>query len=118
MLSGKVGAAEYRSMRVRRLIQVALGLAVIAGIAHAAESPGQKAVSQFVGKYCLKCHDTETQKGDRDFDSFKLPLTTLAELITAKDIIDQLTLREMPPSKAKAHPTDDERLAAIRVLRE
>ncbi|MEY2821716.1 MAG: hypothetical protein RL105_1288, partial [Verrucomicrobiota bacterium] len=34
-----------------------------------------------------------------------------------RDIIDQLTLREMPPKKAD-QPTDEERLAAIRALRE
>ncbi|MBM3853460.1 MAG: DUF1592 domain-containing protein [Verrucomicrobia bacterium] len=95
-----------------------LGFALLAALSPAAETPGQKALSQFVGKYCLKCHDVATQKGDREFESFKLPLTQEAELITAKDIVDQLTLREMPPSKAEAHPTDDERLAIIRVLRE
>jgi hypothetical protein len=95
-----------------------LGLALLAPTAHAAEPPAQKMLSQFVGKYCLKCHDKETQKGDREFETFKLPLGTLAELITAKDVIDQLTLREMPPQKAKAHPTDEERLAVIRALRE
>ena len=97
---------------------ILLGLALIAAAAQAAETPGQKTLSQFVGKYCLKCHDAETQKGDREFQSFKLPLATEADLIAAKDMVDQLTLREMPPAKAKAHPTDDERLAAIRVLRE
>ena len=96
----------------------ALGLALVATLSQAAEPPGQKLFSQFAEKYCLKCHDTETQKGDLEFESFKLPLATQAALITAKDIVDQLTLREMPPSKAKAHPTDDERLAVIRVLRE
>ena len=95
-----------------------LGLVGVATFAQAAESPGQKVFSQFAGKYCLKCHDTETQKGDREFASFKLPLATQAALITAKDIIDQLTLREMPPGKAEHHPSDDERLAMIRVLRE
>ena len=37
-------------------------------------------------------------------------------MIEARDIIDQLTLREMPPKKAE-QPTDDQRLAAIRALR-
>src|ERR1051325_10327088 len=91
-----------------------LALALIAASAQAAESPGQKVVSQFVGKYCLKCHDIETQKGDREFETFKLPLAKLPELIAAKDIIDQVTLGEMPPAKAERHPTDDERLAVIR----
>ena len=102
---------------IRYLIRY-LGLALVATFAQAAEAPGQKVFSQFAGKYCLKCHDTETQKGDREFASFKLPLATQESLITAKDIIDQLTLREMPPGKAEHHPTDDERLAIIRVLRE
>ncbi|MSU24671.1 MAG: DUF1592 domain-containing protein [Opitutus sp.] len=98
--------------------RIALGLALTATFAHAAESSPQKVFSSFVGQYCLKCHDVETQKGDREFESFKLPLAQVAELITAKDIIDQLTLGDMPPAKAERHPTDDERLAVIRVLRE
>ena len=104
-------------MRARRLRQVALGLVLIAASARAGELPGQKVLSQFVGKYCLKCHDAETEKGDREFESFKFPLATEAALITAKDIIDQLTLGEMPPSKEAKRPTDDERLAVIRALR-
>ncbi|MEO6243919.1 MAG: DUF1592 domain-containing protein, partial [Opitutaceae bacterium] len=99
-------------------LSFALSLALAATLAHAAESPGQKAFFQFADKYCLNCHDSVTQKGDREFESFKLPLTTEAGLIDAKDIVDQLTLREMPPKKAEAHPSDDERLAVIRVLRE
>lgn len=87
--------------------------------AHAAQAPaaGQKQLSHFVGQYCLKCHDKATEKGDREFESFKFPLGTEAALIDAKDIIDQLTLREMPPHK-EPQPSDEERLAIIRVLRE
>ncbi len=91
---------------------------VLFAAAPAADSPAHKSVSQFVGKYCLKCHDKETEKGDREFETFRLPLAKEADLIVAKDIIDQLTLREMPPKKAEAHPSDDERLAIIRFLRE
>ncbi len=108
--------ASFASLRLG-LVLVAAGCAQ-AVAAQAAEVPQQKVLSHFVGKYCLKCHDTETQKGDREFETFKLPLAQEAELITAKDIVDQLTLREMPPGKAEAQPTDDERLAVIRALRE
>ncbi|MBL9201501.1 MAG: DUF1592 domain-containing protein [Opitutaceae bacterium] len=90
----------------------------VAATASAADSPAQKSVSAFTAKYCLKCHDKETEKGDREFETFRLPLAKEADLIVAKDIIDQLTLREMPPRKAEAHPSDDERLAMIRLLRE
>ncbi len=96
----------------------ALTLALIAPFSRAAELPAQKKFFEFADKYCLKCHDNVTQKGDRDFENFKFPLGTEAALIDAKDMIDQLTLREMPPKKAELFPTDDERLAFIRLLRE
>ena len=95
-----------------------VGLALATAVAHAAESPAHKVLFPFLDQYCLKCHDTDAQKGDREFDTFKLPLTNVAGLITAKDIVDQLTLREMPPHKEKAQPSDEERLAVIRILRE
>ena len=75
-----------------------------------------KSVEQFLGRYCLECHDADVHKGDRTFHQFKLPLKTLPAVIEARDIIDQLTLREMPPKKAD-QPSDEERLAAIRALR-
>jgi hypothetical protein len=81
----------------------------------AAETPA-KQVEQLLSRYCLECHAADVQKGDRSFDKFTLPLKTLPEVIEARDIIDQLTLREMPPKKAD-QPTDEERLAAIRALR-
>ena len=84
--------------------------------AHAADDT-PKLVQQFLGKYCLECHDADVQKGDRAFDAFALPLKSVADLIEARDIIDQLTLKEMPPKKAD-QPKDDERIAMIRALRD
>ncbi len=96
----------------------ALWFALTAACAQAAESAAQETFSHFASKYCLKCHDVATQKGDREFESFKFPLGTAAELIAAKDIVDQLTLGEMPPAKEKVQPTEAERLAVIRALRQ
>ncbi len=87
-----------------------------AGLMRAAEEPA-KQVEKFLNRYCLECHDAATNKGDRSFEKFTLPLKTLPAAIEARDIIDQLTLREMPPKKA-AQPGDDERLAMIRTLRD
>jgi hypothetical protein len=86
------------------------------GLMPAAEPPA-KLVEQFVSKYCLECHDADVHKGDRSFDKFTLPLKALPAVIEARDIIDQLTLREMPPKKAE-QPSDEERLAVIRALRD
>ena len=94
---------------------LALSVALSAATLAAAETPA-KQVEQFLSRYCLECHAADVQKGDRSFEKFTLPLKTLPEVIEARDIIDQLTLREMPPKKAD-QPTDEERLAAIRALR-
>ncbi|MFO1484405.1 MAG: DUF1592 domain-containing protein [Verrucomicrobiaceae bacterium] len=82
---------------------------------HADDAP--KLVQQFLSKYCLECHDADTQKGDRSFEKFALPLKSVPDLIEARDIIDQITLKEMPPKKAD-QPKDDERLAMLGALRE
>jgi len=99
----------------RRRIWLALSATLSGATLSAAETPA-KQVEQFLSRYCLECHAADVQKGDRSFDKFTLPLKTLPEVIEARDIIDQLTLREMPPKKAD-QPTDEERLAAIRALR-
>jgi hypothetical protein len=91
-------------------------LAALASVpGHAAEEPARQ-VEHFLGRYCLECHDAKTRKGDRSFEKFGLPLQSLPAVIEARGIIDELTLREMPPRKAD-QPTDEERLAAIRALR-
>ena len=87
-----------------------------ATFAAAADAP-PKVVQQFLGKYCLECHDADVQKGDRSFEKFEMPLKGTADLIEARDIIDQLTLKEMPPKKAD-QPSDEERIAMIRALRD
>ena len=88
------------------LLLVVSGMPVVAGD-----------VGQFLERYCLECHDKLMEKGDREFETFKLPLKTEQDLITAKDIIDQITLKEMPPKKAD-QPEDDERLGVVRELRQ
>jgi len=96
-------------------ILLALSALAAAGELRAAEAPA-KSVEQFLNRYCLECHDADVHKGDRSFHKFALPLKTLPQVIEARDMIDQLTLREMPPKKA-TQPSDDERLMAIRALR-
>ncbi|MGB0579509.1 MAG: DUF1592 domain-containing protein [Limisphaerales bacterium] len=74
-------------------------------------------VARFLTRYCYDCHDSDLQKGEREFESFALPLKKLPDLITAKEIIDQVTLKEMPPMKAD-QPSDEERLHVVRELRQ
>ena len=105
----------FRTWASRRPTWLAGSALLLAGSLPAAETPA-KQVEQFLNRYCLECHDAKVHKGDRNFEQFALPLKTLPAVIEARDIIDQLTLREMPPKKAD-QPTDDQRLAAIRALR-
>jgi hypothetical protein len=97
-------------------IAISSFLALSTTLSNAADAP-PKVVQQFLGKYCLECHDADVQKGDRSFEKFELPLKGTADLIEARDIIDQLTLKEMPPKKAD-QPSDEERIAMIRALRD
>ena len=72
-------------------------------------------IVDFLDYHCYECHDSATQKGEREFESLNLPLKNLSDLIMAQEIIDQVTLKEMPPKK-KEQPEDEERLALIRAL--
>lgn len=75
-----------------------------------------KVTASFVGKYCIQCHDADAAEGEREFDSLAFPFDTVQQLITADEIIDQVTLKSMPPED-EPQPTDEERLAVITELR-
>ncbi len=94
-----------------------LGLMPLSGVGEEDAMSSGAIIDRFVGDYCLECHDTAIQKGDRDFEVFGLPLETEFDLITAQEIIDQVTLKEMPPKKAD-QPSDEERLRLVRALRQ
>ncbi|WP_436715698.1 DUF1592 domain-containing protein [Roseiconus lacunae] len=74
-------------------------------------------VEQFLRDYCIDCHDSDNAEGERSFDTFALPLDSVSGLITANEIIDQITLKAMPPEDAD-QPSDDRRLAVVGQLRE
>ncbi|MFG0265708.1 MAG: DUF1592 domain-containing protein [Rhodopirellula sp. JB055] len=73
-------------------------------------------VADFLGRYCLECHDSGSAEGEREFESFKLPISSEQQLITTDEIIDQVTLKSMPPEES-SQPTDEERLALLKTLR-
>ncbi|QDT04887.1 hypothetical protein K227x_32840 [Rubripirellula lacrimiformis] len=73
-------------------------------------------VTQFLTRYCVDCHSADTAEGEREFDSFALPIQTQDQLITADEVIDQVTLKLMPPQDAE-QPTDEDRLALVSDLR-
>jgi len=76
-----------------------------------AAAPAPRVIRGFLERYCVECHGADVAEGDREFASFNPPFTTPQQLITADEIIDQVTLGAMPPVDA-ARPTDAERVAA------
>jgi len=78
-----------------------------------AEIKDQKTFVTAVQKYCVECHGPEKQKGDRRYDQLALPIANEDTLIDLQDMMDQLNLNEMPPKKAKEHPSDQLRMDLI-----
>ncbi|MEN3941050.1 DUF1592 domain-containing protein [Prosthecobacter sp. SYSU 5D2] len=83
---------------------------VILHSSFAAASP-----ADFLQTYCLDCHGAEKQKGDRRFDLLTLPATKADDVLDLQDIIDQVTLGDMPPKKSP-QPTADEAKEAVAAL--
>jgi hypothetical protein len=74
-------------------------------------------VRSFVESYCIDCHDEDTQKGERRFDTLAFPIADDNALIDFQDMLDQLNLGEMPPKKKK-QPHPEAKLAVIAWLTE
>jgi hypothetical protein len=68
--------------------------------------------SEFLQSYCVKCHGSEKQKGERRFDTLPSRIGSLADLERYQEIVDQLNLAEMPP-KDEPQPSADERAKMI-----
>ncbi|HBE67437.1 MAG TPA: hypothetical protein DDW52_04740 [Planctomycetaceae bacterium] len=73
-------------------------------------------IAAFLQNYCIDCHSTDASEGDREFESFSLPLTDELQVIAADEIVDQLTLRQMPPESAQ-QPSDQELVDTLTLLR-
>jgi hypothetical protein len=73
-------------------------------------------LSKFLSSYCIDCHNQQDAQGSREFESLRLPLDSEPYLITADEIVDQLTLRQMPPPDVD-QPTTEERIAIVEFLR-
>ncbi|HCS51173.1 DUF1592 domain-containing protein [Rubinisphaera sp.] len=97
---------------------IAFSVAVSSSIFAAETDPKDNDfVASFLKKHCLDCHNTSTSEGERNFESFVLPIQSLEHLITADEIIDQVTLRKMPPDDA-VQPSDEHRVLLVTALRD
>ncbi len=67
---------------------------------------------EFLKAYCLECHGSEKQKGDRRFDGLTAGIKTPDDALLWQEILDQLNQGDMPPEDEK-QPDKKELLAAV-----
>ena len=84
-------------MRSMHAILLHAILLLVAESAATAEPPAS--VPVFIKRYCMKCHDADSEKGDRNFEPFLAQPGKAEHHELLKEILDQLNLGEMPPRK-------------------
>ena len=66
-------------------------------------APNDSAISTFVQKHCVECHDADTKKGDLDLTALKFDLANSTNFSKWVLVHDRVSAGEMPPKK-KARP--------------
>jgi len=80
-------------------------LSFTAALAKVSELPEQ--VDNFLGTYCLDCHDADTRKGEVSLDLLEIDWTDPHSAKTWGKVFEVLQSGEMPPEKKK-QPSDKE----------
>ncbi|MEN9677302.1 MAG: hypothetical protein RIS76_3198 [Verrucomicrobiota bacterium] len=97
----------------RALILILMLLAVVHPLtAMAADTVGRGLERRFVGTvrpfidtYCLDCHGQEKPKGDLDLSPYSGADSVARDLQRWELVLERLEAGDMPPRKAKQHPT-------------
>lgn len=87
-------------MKYIGIIMLAIVLPIVAMGVPSSKDP----ITDFMGNYCLDCHDEETQKGKLSLETF----SSKTDLRGILDVYDQVVLEYMPPEKKK-QPSAEER---------
>ncbi len=77
------------------------------------DSEFRSTIQPFVQTYCVSCHGKEKPKADLDLTAFGSMSSLIKEGQRLSGILDRLEADEMPPKKAKLHPSPDERGHAV-----
>ena len=62
----------------------------------------------FLNKYCMDCHDAETEKGKINLEDLSFNIKTIPQAELWKDVLSVVNSGEMPPKKKK-QPTNTEK---------
>ncbi len=80
----------------------------LCGLLKAAPFAMPDKMEDLLANYCFDCHDDETKKGEVRLDNLKtLALKDRLDLLNR--VQEQIFIKEMPPKKRKAQPSDSER---------
>lgn len=96
-------------MRVGGVRWIPALLIAVLLLARPAEAAADAEVRAYFSTYCAKCHGPEKQKGERRFDRLPLTVENADTLVDFQDIIDQITLGEMPPDEEKQPDSEESR---------
>ena len=59
-----------------------------------AKASSREIVDDFLHNYCYDCHDSASEKGEREFESLKIPFESIQDLVMAREIIDHSILSQ------------------------
>lgn len=69
---------------------------------------GYDEIKPILKKYCYDCHSNEKDKGDLNFEAFKVEKDILVHLQQWFSVIDQVETGTMPPEKKTLRPSETE----------
>ncbi len=75
-------------------------------------------VQPFVSTYCLECHGKEKPKGDLDLSPYTSAESVAQDFPRWELVLERLEAGEMPPKKARQHPTPAQRRDVIAWIQE
>lgn len=83
----------------------ATGIAGTDTLGRGLERRFQSTVQTFLGIYCLDCHNKEKPRGDFDLSPYNSSESVTKDFQRWELVLEKLEAGEMPPKKAKRHPT-------------
>src|SRR5471032_838564 len=108
-------------MRKRAIsILILLALAATSFAARAADGTAAQlnsnfstTVKPFLQTYCVTCHGGEKHAAGLNFTEYSSMSAAVKDEHRLSVVLDRLQAEDMPPSKAKLHPTTDDRKQAV-----
>jgi mono/diheme cytochrome c family protein len=111
---------HYTAGIVRKWSSLLLILATFGASASGADkSPAQldarfrATVQPFLQTYCVTCHGKEDPKADMDLSAYSSMSSVVKDEHHLDLVLERLEAGEMPPKKAKAHPSPEARSQAV-----